>query len=67
MMWDTSPQDWLRPPAEEIADHLVRWARPGTVLLLHDGGGNRANTVQGLDMALARLADQGLRYEPVCR
>ena len=67
MTWDASPSDWLRPPAEEIADYLVKWARPGVVLLMHDGGGDRSRTVQGLDMALERLADQGLRYEPVCR
>ena len=67
MMWDASPEDWLRPPPEEIADYIVRWAKPGVVLLLHDGGGDRSNTVQGLDMALARLAGQGLRYEPACR
>jgi len=67
MMWDTSPSDWLRPPAEEIADYIVQWARPGVVLLMHDGGGDRSRTVQGLDMALERLADRGLRYEPVCR
>ena len=65
--WDASPSDWKRPPAEEIADYIVKWARPGIVLLLHDGGGDRSRTVQGLDMALERLADRDLRYEPVCR
>ena len=67
MTWDTSPKDWLRPPAAEIADHLVQWASTGLVILLHDGGGDRSRTVQGLEMALERLADRGLRYEPVCR
>ena len=67
MTWDASPEDWRRPPAEEIADYIVQWARPGVVMLLHDGGGNRSRTVQGLDMALERLAGQGLRFEPVCR
>ncbi len=67
LTWDASPQDWLRPPAEEIADYIVQWARPGVVLLMHDGGGDRSTTVQGLDMALERLAERGLRYEPVCR
>ena len=67
MMWDSSPQDWLGPTAAEIADHIVQWARPGVVLLMHDGGGDRSNTVEGLEMALERLADRGLRYEPVCR
>ena len=67
MMWDASPSDWLLPPAEEIADYIVKWARPGVVILMHDGGGDRSRTVQGLDMALERLADRGLRYEPLCR
>ncbi len=67
LTWDGSPEDWLRPPATEIADYLVQWAPSGAVILLHDGGGDRSNTVQGLEMALERLADQGLRYEPVCR
>ena len=67
MTWDTSPKDWLRPPAAEIADHIVQWASTGLVILLHDGGGDRSRTVQGLEMALERLADRGLRYEPVCR
>ena len=67
LTWDGSPMDWLRPPATEIADYIVQWAPTGAVILLHDGGGNRSNTVQGLDMAMERLADQGLRYEPICR
>ena len=67
MTWDASPSDWLRPPAEEIADYIVQWARPGVVMLMHDGGGDRSATVQGLEMALERLADRNLRYEPVCR
>ena len=67
LTWDASPRDWLRPPAEEIADYIVKWARPGVVLLMHDGGGDRSTTVRGLDMALERLTGRGLRYEPVCR
>ena len=67
LTWDGSPEDWRRPPATEIADYIVRWAPTGAVILLHDGGGDRSNTVEGLDMALERLSDQGLRYEPVCR
>lgn len=66
VLWDSSPQDWLGPPATEIADHIVAWARPGAVLLMHDGGGNRSATVAGLDMALERLADRDLSFEPVC-
>ena len=64
--WDSSPEDWLLPPAEEIADHIVSWARPGVVLLMHDGGGDRSRTVEGLRMAMERLSDQDLSFEPLC-
>ena len=67
IMWNVDPGDWRRPPAAEIADHIVQRAKAGAIILLHDGGGNRTRTVQGLDMALERLAGQGLRFEPVCR
>ena len=67
MMWTVDPGDWRRPPAAEIADHIVQRAKAGAVVLLHDGGGNRTRTVEGLDMALERLAGQDLRFEPVCR
>ena len=67
IMWNVDPGDWRRPPAAEIADHIVQRAKAGAIILLHDGGGNRTRTVQGLDMALERLAGQDLRFEPVCR
>ena len=67
MMWTVDPGDWRRPPAAEIANHIVQRAKAGAVVLLHDGGGNRSRTVRGLDMALQRLSGRGLRFEPVCR
>ena len=67
IMWNVDPGDWRRPPAADIADHIVQRAKAGAIILLHDGGGNRTQTVQGLDMALERLAGQSLRFEPVCR
>ncbi len=66
-MWNVDPADWKRPPAETIAEEIVKHARTGAVVLLHDGGGNRSNTVRGLEMALERLSGSGLRFEPMCR
>ena len=67
MLWNVDPADWQGHSAETIADHIVRHARPGAVVLLHDGGGDRSGTVAGLDMALQRLAGSGLRYATLCR
>lgn len=64
--WDYSPEDWLQPPAAEIAQGLLDHARNGAILLLHDGGGPRTQTVLGLDMALQELTSRGFRFEPLC-
>ena len=66
-LWTVDPGDWRRPSAEAIADHIVERARAGAVVLLHDGGGDRSQTVEGLDMALERLAGSGLAYKTLCR
>ncbi len=65
--WNVDPKDWQQPPAAVIAESIVKHARAGAIVLLHDGGGNRSNTVRGLDLALERLADRDLSFTPMCR
>ncbi len=65
-LWNVDPTDWRQPPAQTIADHIVQRAQPGAVVLLHDGGGFRDETVQAVDLALQALADSGLSYESLC-
>ena len=59
-------QDWLRPGADVIAERIVADAYAGSIVVLHDGGGERSQTVKGLAMAMELLAAQGYRFEPVC-
>lgn len=62
-LWQVDPQDWRRPGVDVIVDNIVRFARPGSVILLHDGGGNREQSVAALDRALSRLSSAGYRFE----
>ena len=66
-LWSVSANDWLGLNAQEIADRIVSQVTDGSIVLMHDGGGNRAQTVRGLEMVLERLSDRGVRYEPLCR
>ena len=36
--------------------------RPGSIILEHDGGGDRSQTLEALRIALPRLLDQGYRF-----
>ena len=66
VLWTVDTNDWRRPGAQVIADRIVRGATDEAIVLMHDGGGNRTQTVEGLELALDRLSGGGLRFEPVC-
>jgi peptidoglycan/xylan/chitin deacetylase (PgdA/CDA1 family) len=59
--WSVDPRDWTLPGASAIEDTLVA-ARPGDILLCHDGGGERSQTVAALKVVLPQLREQGLRF-----
>lgn len=54
--WSVDPRDWSRPPVATIVATVNGGCRAGGVVLLHDGGGNRANTVDALTRLLPALA-----------
>ncbi len=64
-LWDIDTRDWSRPGADVITQRIVDGAHPGAVVLLHDGGNDRSQTVAALDAALTRLDAAGWRYEAI--
>jgi cellulose synthase/poly-beta-1,6-N-acetylglucosamine synthase-like glycosyltransferase/peptidoglycan/xylan/chitin deacetylase (PgdA/CDA1 family)/spore germination protein YaaH len=65
------PDDWRKTedksqrPAEEIADDVVRQASHGNIVLLHDGGGDRAQTVSAIPLIIDKLRAQGYQFVSV--
>ncbi|MDQ6784747.1 MAG: hypothetical protein M3063_15190 [Actinomycetota bacterium] len=55
------PRDYARPGVAVITSRLLR-ARPGDILLCHDGGGNRSETVTTLSTVLPTLLKNGLTF-----
>ena len=55
VMWSVDPRDWLRPGVRAIVDRVLRAARPGAIVELHDGGGNRSETVAALPAIISAL------------
>jgi peptidoglycan-N-acetylglucosamine deacetylase len=67
VLWDIDTNDWRRPGAEAIAGRVLGQVRSGDVILMHDGGGNRSQTVAALEQVLATLAARGYRFHALCR
>ena len=67
------PNDWQRPGADAIVKQVVDQVHAGTpqnsanIILLHDGGGDRAETVAALPRIIATLQTEGYRFVPVSR
>lgn len=63
--WDTDTRDWSRPGYRTIVNHAVQNAHPGDIVLFHDGGGHRKQTVRALPIVLERLSKEGYRFVTV--
>ena len=53
------PQDWARPGTDVIVSRVKQQRRDGNIILLHDGGGDRSQTVAALPRILDYLATRG--------
>lgn len=60
--WTVDPRDWSRPGTVPIVQQTLGTLEPGSVILLHDGGGDRSQTVAALDQILTGLDAAGYRY-----
>lgn len=59
-LWSKDTRDWSGLPGPVIADRALWDIRPGDILLLHDGGGNRQHTVAAVAILLRELHRRGL-------
>ena len=60
--WSVDPRDWSRPGVREIVAIIMRNTRTGSIILEHDGGGDRSQTVAALETVIPRLLDEGYRF-----
>jgi peptidoglycan/xylan/chitin deacetylase (PgdA/CDA1 family) len=57
--WAVDPQDWKKPGTTAIVQTVLGTITPGAVILLHDGGGNREQTLAALPTIITGLHAQG--------
>lgn len=61
--WSVDPRDWSRPGAASIVSTVQHQLKPGGVILMHDGGGDRSQTVAALKQLLPWLVAQGYTFD----
>lgn len=61
-LWDIDTEDWRRPGVESIVDNVHRNARAGSIVLMHDGGTNRRQTIAALPKIIRDLKSRGFVF-----
>jgi peptidoglycan/xylan/chitin deacetylase (PgdA/CDA1 family) len=65
IQWDVDPRDWSLPGADAIYVRVVGAVRPGSIVIQHDGGGDRSQTLAALPREIATLKARGYRFVTV--
>jgi peptidoglycan/xylan/chitin deacetylase (PgdA/CDA1 family) len=63
--WDVDPRDWSDPGVGAIASNVIHNANNGSIVVMHDGGGNRSETVGALPAILSHFRHRGYEFVPV--
>jgi peptidoglycan-N-acetylglucosamine deacetylase len=62
VLWSVDPTDWaVGSTPREIATRVLAAVRPGSIVILHDGGGDRSATVGALPLIVRGIRHRGLR------
>jgi peptidoglycan/xylan/chitin deacetylase (PgdA/CDA1 family) len=62
IQWDVDPRDWATPGVGAIYGNVIAKAHPGAIILQHDGGGNRAQTLAALPREITTLKARGYHF-----
>jgi peptidoglycan/xylan/chitin deacetylase (PgdA/CDA1 family)/sulfur carrier protein ThiS len=66
VLWAVDPRDWAPgATAKRIAKTVLDTVKPGAIILLHDGGGDRSATVEALPKIIRRIKKMGLTFSAI--
>ena len=66
LLWDVNPSDYLQPGTGAIVQRVLSALHPGAIIGMHDGGGNRSQTVAALPAIIDGIRAAGYTIVPVC-
>jgi peptidoglycan/xylan/chitin deacetylase (PgdA/CDA1 family) len=67
IQWDVDPRDWSLPGTQAIYSNVVNNAHPGAIVIQHDGGGPRQETLAALPHEIDTLRARGYHFVTVAQ
>ncbi|MDO4537837.1 MAG: polysaccharide deacetylase family protein [Coriobacteriales bacterium] len=60
--WTGDSQDWSTPGVDAIVENALKNVYSGSIILMHDGGGDRSQDVEALPIIIERLQSEGYQF-----
>ncbi|MDX6629819.1 MAG: peptidoglycan-N-acetylglucosamine deacetylase [Gaiellales bacterium] len=67
VLWSVDSRDWQLPGTRAIVRRVLAHVRPGSIVLMHDGGGDRRETLRALPAILRALERRHLKVVTLSR
>jgi peptidoglycan/xylan/chitin deacetylase (PgdA/CDA1 family) len=67
VLWSVDPGDWRRPGVRAIVSNVLTRARAGSIVIMHDGGGERSQTIAALPQIINGLRQRHLSLVTVAQ
>ncbi|AET68348.1 putative xylanase/chitin deacetylase [Desulfosporosinus orientis DSM 765] len=61
-LWSVDSKDWMNPGVKPIQNNVLKNVFPGSIILMHDGGYQRTQTVKSLGPIIDELKARGYRF-----
>ncbi len=65
VLWSDDTEDYLQPGVAAIVERALAGAHPGAIILMHDAGGTRTQTIAALPTIISDLRARGFRLVTV--
>jgi peptidoglycan-N-acetylglucosamine deacetylase len=65
VLWSLDTDDWQLPGVQTVVHRVLSGAKPGSIVLMHDAGGNRSETIAALPKVIRGLRKQGYKLVTV--
>jgi peptidoglycan/xylan/chitin deacetylase (PgdA/CDA1 family) len=65
VLWSVDTGDYAQPGVSAIVQRALEGAKPGAIILMHDGGGNRSQTIAALPEVIRQFRARGFHLVTV--
>ena len=65
ILWDNNPKDYKCSSSKEIVNKVLKKLKQGSIIVLHDGAGNRTDTVEAVEVLIPELLKRSYKFKTV--